>query len=240
MASRLAAAWGAVRNNGLGYGLEICVNGVLPVVIYQLTDKQLGDVRALIASSVPPILWGIFQFIRARRIDALSLLIITGIALSLLALLGGGGAKFLQLRENLVTGVIGLIFLVSALIGRPVIYYVALATMNRRNPGGEAAEFRNLRGNVYFERVMKVMTLVWGAGMLGRTVVAVVLVFSVSIPTFLAINPVLGYATTFPLIGWTAWYGRRQQRLGAARRAAAEAAAAEAAEVAAPAPVPVA
>src|SRR5579872_3473853 len=100
MASRLAQIWGGVKRNAAGYGLEILVNGVLPVVVYQLTDKRLGDVGALIASSVPPILWSVYQFIRARRIDALSLLIIAGIAFSLLALLGGGGAKFLQLRDR--------------------------------------------------------------------------------------------------------------------------------------------
>jgi intracellular septation protein A len=224
MASRVAQAWEFLRRNGPGYGLEILVNGILPFAVYQLTDKQLGDVGALIASSVPPIVWSIYQFVRARRIDALSLLIITGIALSLLALVGGGGAKFLQLRENLVTGVIGLIFLGSAALRQPLIYHLALAGM-RRNASGEAHEFVALRDNPYFKRTMMVMTLVWGAGLLARTAIAVVLVFTVSIPTFLAIHPVLGYASSAALAGWTFWYARRQRRLGAERRAAAEAAA---------------
>src|SRR5215469_3236031 len=101
---RLAAATAWVRARGGDFALEVLVNAVLPFVIYSLTDKQLGDVGALIASSVPPVLWSIVQFVRSRTVDALSLLVVTGIALSLLALLGGGGAKFLQLRENLVTG----------------------------------------------------------------------------------------------------------------------------------------
>jgi len=224
MAARLAQAWDVIRRNGLGYGLEILVNGVAPFVVYQLADRRLGDVGALIASSVPPILWSIYQFVRARRIDALSLLIIAGIALSLLALLGGGGAKFLQLRENLVTGVIGLMFLGSILIRQPLIYHVALAGM-RRNASAEADDFVAMRDNPFFKRTMTMMTLVWGAGLLARTAVAVVLVFAVSIPTFLALNPVLGYVSMGLLFGWTFWYARRARRLGAERRAAAEAAA---------------
>jgi hypothetical protein len=231
VASRLAQAWEFVRRNAAGYGLEIVVNGVLPLIIYQLADKRLGDVGALIASSVPPVLWSIYQFVRARRIDALSLLIIAGIVFSLLALLGGGGAKFLQLRENLVTGLIGAIFLGSVAIGQPLIYHLARAGMNRNNQAGEAAEFQALRDNPFFKRVMRTMTLVWGLGLIARTAIAVYLVFQVSIPTFLAINPVLGYVTTGLLAGFTFWYARRARRIGAARRAAAEAAAADAAQV---------
>jgi intracellular septation protein A len=234
MASRLEQAWGVVRRNGPGFGLEMLINAVLPLVIYDVADKRLGDVGALIASSVPPIVWSIVQFVRSRRVDAFSLLIITGIALSLLALLGGGGAKFLQLRENLVTGVIGAIFLVSAAIRRPLIYYLARSMMMRSNPD-EARSFETLRDNVFFKRTMLVMTLVWGSGLVARTAVACVLVFSVPIPTYLALNPVLGYASTGALAGWTYWYSQRARRLGAERRAAAEAAAAIEAKAESPA-----
>jgi hypothetical protein len=188
-------------------------------------------VGALIASSVPPVIWSVYQFVRARRIDAVSLLIITGIVLSLLALLGGGGAKFLQLRENLVTGVIGAIFLGSVAIGQPLIYHLARAGMNRNNQAGEAAEFQALRDNPFFKRTMRTMTLVWGSGLIVRTSIAVYLVFQVSIPVFLAINPVLGYVSTGLLVGFTVWYARRARRIGAARRAAADAAAADAKDV---------
>jgi hypothetical protein len=83
-------------------------------------------VRALLASSAPPIAWSLVEFARHRRVDALSVLVAAGIVLSLLAMIGGGGPKFLQLRENLVTGIIGLVFLGSALI-----YQLARAGMRR-------------------------------------------------------------------------------------------------------------
>ena len=83
----------------------------------------------------------------------------------LLAFAGGGGVKFLQLRENLVTGLIGLVFLGSAAIGKPLIYQLARAGM-RRNTPDKVAEFEALRDNVYFRRSMTIMTLVWGIGLL--------------------------------------------------------------------------
>jgi len=106
-----------VRKNGSHIAGEALVNFILPFAIYNYAEGPLGDVPALLLSSVPPILWSLVEFARHRRIDALSLLVVSGIALSLLAMLGGGGVRFLQLREKLVTGVIGLAFLGSSMIG---------------------------------------------------------------------------------------------------------------------------
>ena len=95
------------------------------------------------------------------------MLVLAGIALSLLAFLGGGSVKLLQLRERMVTVLIGLIFLGSAAIGKPLIYQLARATMMRRSPS-ELHELEALRDNVHFRRAMTVMTLVWGFGLVGR------------------------------------------------------------------------
>ena len=62
-------------------------------------------------------------------------------------------------------------------------------------------------------------------------VLAIALVFTLSVSQFLLVSPVIGYATSGVLIAWTFWFTRRQRRLGAERRAAAEAqVAAEAAQ----------
>ena len=107
--SNLARAWTWARERGPGFAIEALVNFVAPFLIYDLSKGRLGDVHALMASSAPPIAWSIIEFVRRRRVDALSLLVLGGIALSLLAFAGGGGARFLQLRENLVGGLIALI-----------------------------------------------------------------------------------------------------------------------------------
>src|SRR5438045_9699847 len=96
-----------LRKNGRHVLVEALVNFILPFVIYSCAEARLGDVRALLASSVPPILWSLVEFARHRLLDALSVLVVSGIALSLLAMLGGGGARFLQLLEQLVSAVIG-------------------------------------------------------------------------------------------------------------------------------------
>jgi hypothetical protein len=214
------SAW--LRKNGAHAMVEALVNFILPFVIYNFAEGPLGDVKALLASSVPPILWSMVEFARHRRLDALSVLVVGGIALSLLAMLGGGGVKFLQLREKLVTGVIGLVFVGSALIRKPLIYELARASMRRKSEG-EAQEFEALRVHASFRRTMTLMTLVWGFGLLADVAVSVVLVFTLSIREYLVVNPILGYGTIGALSLWSALYGRHAKRRGQARRAALEA-----------------
>jgi hypothetical protein len=225
----LAEAGGRVRTflreRGLATGLELLVNFILPFLIYRLTQKGLGDVHALMASSAPPIAWSIFEFARHRRIDALSILVLAGIALSLLAYLGGGSAKVLQLREKLVTVTIGLVFLGSVLIGRPLIYELARATMRRRNDAEQLASFEAMRDNAGFKRVMRTMTLVWGFGLVGEAAVATALVFKLTIGQYLLVGPILGYSTMGALSFWTFLYARASRRRGEAAARAAEAAA---------------
>jgi hypothetical protein len=211
-----------VRRQGLNISVEVVVNFLGPLLIYDYFKPRLGDVQALIASSAPPILWSLAEFIRRRRVDAVSVLVLSGIVLSLLAFLGGGGARFLQLREWLVTALIGFAFLVSAAIGRPLIYQLARAGLQRRSPS-EVAEFEGLRDNVHFRRVMMVMTLVWGGGLVLEAALGVVLVLTLSIHDYLLASPVLGYGAMGALSLWTWWYGRLARRRGDARRAAAAA-----------------
>jgi intracellular septation protein A len=209
-----------VRKNGAHVFVEALVNFILPFLIYSYAEAPLGAVRALLASSAPPILWSLIEFARHRRLDAVSVLVVSGIALSLLAMLGGGGVRFLQLREKLVTGVIGLVFLGSAMIGKPLIYELARASM-RRKSDAEAEQFEALQVHAGFRRTMMVMTLVWGLGLLADVAVSVVLVFVLSIRVYLLVNPILGYGTMGALSLWSFLYGRRAKRRGEARRAAA-------------------
>jgi hypothetical protein len=213
----LALVW--LRRNGATFATEALVNFILPIVIFDLAKPRWGDVRALIASSAPPIVWSLGLLAVKRKVDAVSMLVLAGIALSLLAVLGGGSVRFLQLREKLVTVTIGAAFVVSAAIRKPLIYYLARATIMRRS-ASEAEEFIALRENPHFRRTMTVMTLVWGFGLIGEAAIATALVLNLSVHDYLVAGPILGYGTTGALALWSFLYARRARRRGEARRAA--------------------
>jgi hypothetical protein len=194
--------------------IEVLANLVLPYVIYVMTQAHIGQVRALLVASLAPVVWTLIEFAQNRRVDALSLLVLAGIVLSLLAFLGGGSVRFLQLREHLVTGLIGLLFLGSAAIGHPLIYHLARATKQRQSQA-EAEKLDKLRDNQNFRHAMNTMTLVWGFGLIAQTALACLLVFKMSIANFLLVSPFIYYGATGCLALWTFWYAKRLKRRAA-------------------------
>ncbi len=219
----------ALVQRGLPIGVELVVNFLLPLLIYDQTVARLGEVGALLASSGPPIVWSLIEFARHRRIDAISALVLTGIVLSLLMYLGGGSARLLQLREKLVTVVIGLVFVISALIGRPLIYELSVASMKRDPRQHENLKALQARADDQrLKAVMRTMSFVWGFGLIAEAGLAAFLVMKLSVHDYLLYGPPVGYGCMGLLVLWSFLYVRRAQARGRARRAAEEAAARQA------------
>jgi hypothetical protein len=211
-------AW--LKRHGPMFVLDVAVNIGAPVLIYDRLHGALGDVKALLASSVPPLLWVVGGFIRNRRVDAVSIIAMAGIALSILAFFGGGSAQFLQLREKMVTLLIGLAFLGSAAIGKPLIYPLARATIARESADA-LAEFNAKADLAAVRHTVMVMTLVWGFGLLADFVFGVILIYTLPIETYLVVSPVLTYGAIGALALWTILYRRYRTRNVAASSAAA-------------------
>ncbi len=192
-------------------GLEILFNFVLPFVGYELAKPHLGEVQAIMAAAVPPIVWSLVELARNRRIDALSILVLAGIALSLAGFAFGGSPKLLLLRESLVTGLIGLIFLGSLLVRRPLVYVLARASAARRS-AEERIDIETIKDDPGFRRTMAAMTLVWGSGLVAETCLRGVLVFTLPTGRFLIVSPIIGYGTYGLLILWTVLYAQAMKR----------------------------
>jgi hypothetical protein len=203
-AGRIAAL---MRSHGAAIFVEVLVNFLLPFLVYEWTYQSLGDFDALLCASLPPVAWALFEFLRRRRVDMLSLFAVSGIVLSMLAFLGGGSVRLLQLRENLVTAVIGLGFLVSVLAGRPLIYELAHAKLLRDPKDAEVAE--DFAQDREARRSMSVMTLVCGVVLMVEAILASLLVFVLSIASYLLVSPILAYGTMGGLCLWAYWYGHR-------------------------------
>ena len=206
----------------LRFARDAVINIAIPFAIYTFLQPRFGDVDALIAASAPPILWSLAEFIRAKTVDALSLIVLLGIGLSLAAYFGGGSVRFLQLREKLVTILIALGFLGSALIGRPIMYEVIRAFL-ARNQDPELARLEMIKNQDAFRRSMTIMTLVWGFGLLGDGLLSIALVFVLPIRIYLVVNPILGYATIGLLTVWNVLYGRQRRRVREAAEKSAKA-----------------
>jgi hypothetical protein len=188
--------------------LELGVNLVLPWLTYRLLIPHTTEFTAIAWSAAPPTLWSILELIRHRKIDALSALVLAGIGLSLAALLFGGSPRMLMVRENLFTAPIGLLFLASLIMKKPLIYYAAHATLSRQAPDA-AARFEAAWQRPSVMHGLRVMSLVWGLGLVIQGVLLGWMAWTWPVERFLILSPIIGYGILAALGLWT-WRYRRQ------------------------------
>jgi hypothetical protein len=166
---------------------------------------------------MPPLLWSIFELIKTRRLDAISLVVVASILFTVGATALGGSARLIQIRDALVTGLVGLMFLASLALRRPIIFYLARATMARHTAQG-AADFEALWRRPGIPKLFRVLTAVWGAGLIAQTALMCWLAWIWPISRYLLFGPVIGYGIFGLLMGWSLWY--RARRMAATRPAA--------------------
>lgn len=194
-----------MKKQHLRMAAELAVNLCLPWLAYTLAEPRYGEFGALLVSSVPPLLWSLGELAWHRRIDALSMLVLAGIALSALAMALGGDARLLLLRESLISGLIGLIFLASLLLKRPLVYFLARATVTRQNAESGASSFHSWWQNPPAQRAIRGITAAWGLGLTSEAALRTWMAFHWPTERVLAIAPALGYLITGGLGLWTFW-----------------------------------
>jgi hypothetical protein len=188
---------------------EIFANFLAPYLVFEALHGTFGDTRALIASAFPPLLWSAYELTKTRRIDAISVVVVASILFTLGATMMGGSSKLIQIRDALVTGAIGVMFLASLALKRPLIFYLARATMARNTPAGVAA-YEKIWDRPGVPAVFRVLTIAWGGGLVVQTGCLCYLAWIWPISRYLLVAPFVS-ALTFGLLmaGSLAYIARR-------------------------------
>lgn len=188
--------------------LELVVNFLLPWLCYRWGKPHWGEMGGLLLSAVPPLLWSGWELWRDRRVDALSMMVLLGIALSLAAMALGGSEKMLLLRESLLSGLFGVAFLLSLLLPRPLVFYLARATIERRHEEGRA-RCEQLWQQAQFRRGMRAMTALWGCGLVLEMLLRSWLAWHWPVERSILVLPWISYAVYGGLMAVT-WFMRRR------------------------------
>lgn len=193
------------------FGAELLVNLALPWLVYRLAEPAYGEFYALVMSSIPPTLWALGELAWHRRVDALSAIVLAGIGLSIGAMALGGSPRLLLVRESLISGLIGVLFLGSLLTAKPLIYYLARATVLRESAERQR-DFEEWWDTPLARRSVRVMTLAWGSALTAEALLRTWLAWTWTPERFLAFAPAFGYAVMGVMFAWTVWYRRRLHR----------------------------
>jgi hypothetical protein len=186
---------------------DIVLNATVPVVCYYLSKAYISqsELTALVIATVFPILRSIFDLMRRGEVNPVSVLVMLGIATSVVALFITGDPRLLLIRESFFTGAFGLLCLFSLLLPRPMMFYFGRYFMT----GGEPKKrklFEDRWQNPIVRRGHRLITVVWGLVYLGEFILRVILVYTLAASIVLAVTPILlGLATIFTII-WTFRY----------------------------------
>lgn len=196
--------------------------GVASLAYYGCVLAGLDTLPALLAATGVAAAWLVAGALYDRRADGLAgaMLLMYGLSAAFAA--ATSQPRLLLLRDPLISGLAGLVFLGSCLSGTPATAYLA-----RKLHGRPVGDPRLRRAHL-------TQTVVLGAGLTAEALARVLLVCTVPVPTAAAIAPPLEFAVLAPLLVWTLLYRRRI----AARSGVAPAGSSTGGDGAVPSPAP--
>lgn len=214
----MAEPWepGAPSLRSLGPG---AIGGAaVPLAVYYLVRSHVGgDAPALMIAGCPAAAWVALQWARQRRIDPIGSVVLFGFVAGLVAsVLLGDSAFVLKVRDSAFTALFGLVALGSLARPRPLMFYFGRA-LSAGNDPAKLAAYDQLWEMPTAPVTFRVITSVWGVGLLAEASARVILAVVLPTGPFLAVSPVLSGVVFGGLFAFTAWFAKRARRLGEAR-----------------------
>lgn len=177
----------------------------LPVAAYYLLDLlEVGDFAALLTASVLAGLRIVWAAVRERELNLFATVMLVVFGLGLLLAVVSGDARFLLLKNSIVTGVVGLVFLASTVLGRPL----TLSAAQSFNPARRSELAERYRTDPRVRHGHRLCSTVWGVVLLLEVLYRVPLVFLLPIDVMVALSEALTIITFAGLIAWTIRYVR--------------------------------
>ena len=190
---------------------SIIINGVIPLVIYNMLLSHYSSLSSLMIAITIPLLDNLYHILKEKQVDAFGMFMLVGFVLSILALCFGGNEKVILLRESFVTASCGVIFVGSLFFPKPLIYYFAIRFTTSGGPKEKSA-FEEAWKLPYFRFVMRLMTVVWGISFLAEAIIKVILVYKLSVSAFLGVSQLVFYGVLGMTIAWTVLYRKHAQK----------------------------
>jgi hypothetical protein len=183
--------------------------GLSLVTYYGLRLLGFDQYVALLGGTVVAGLRTAYIAVKARKLDGFAVFMMGTFGVSLGLSFLTGDAHFLLLKDSIGTSVVGAIFLVSTVFGKPVIFHAA---RRFRATSPEKAQEWDQRWQTVpaFRHTFRTMSVVWGCGLLLEAMIRVPLVYLLPIDVMAGLGQIFGFLFIGPLFVWSFWYGKRR------------------------------
>jgi hypothetical protein len=192
---------------------RLVVVGVLPFVVYTLLRPHVrSDAVALTFVIVIPLSETIFELVRKRKLEPLGATAVLAIVLGLIAtLVTSGDTTALKMRTAFVAACPGIACLISLIARRPAMFYIAREMEAGENDVSREA-FDERWGLAGLPRYFRVLTLLWGLGLLIESGIVALLALRLSTAQFLLGSEVASWIFTLGLLSVTIAYASHLTR----------------------------
>jgi hypothetical protein len=191
-----------------GFLISAVIDGFGSYAVYLLARPHTTELAAIGWSMLPPGLNNIWSLIRKRHLDFVGVIVILGLLAGLALFLLGGSPRLLLVRDSLITGTIGLVFLISLFFPRPLLFYVSRQLTAGYDP--ELAATWDERYQASPTHLgLPLITGVWGAVLLCEALLRTYLALNLPVAVFLAVSPIVNLAMYAGTSLWSFWYGSR-------------------------------
>lgn len=196
---------GRVASTVIGWAWDL---GATLGVYYGLRLGGVPERSALLAATAIAAARLVWVALRRRQVTWFAAVMLTVFGLGLLLTFLAGDARFLLVKDSVVTAGVGLVFLLSAVHGRPL----TLSAAQTSQPWNAAAIDDLFARRADVRRRVTLSAVVWGAGLLIESAVRIPLVYTLSTDTMVGLSEAMLWGTIATLLGWNLIYMRAVQR----------------------------
>ena len=205
-----AAAQNAFRPSQAfrSFGSSFLINGILPFLVYKYLEPKFpqGAVEPLLYASIFPVLGLVLGIVRKRMVDFIAVIALFEISLNIVAIFVTPSIKWALVARNVNGLITATAFLISALIGRPIIFYISRQFVTAGDPervkGFNAVNAAD-RGRTFF-----IATMVWAVALYCLSALNATLAFTLEPATYLLVAQITSMTVNISLIVWSIRFSR--------------------------------
>ena len=192
---------------------SIVFGAAVPIGVYFAVRSHVHtDAQALIFAGCFSVAWILLQFVRQRRIDFVGAIVLFGFAVGVVSsTLLGGNAYVLKVRDAFFTALFGIACIVTVYThDRPALFYVS-RYLSAGNDKSKMAAYDQLHEVPIGRHTFRVLSVVWGIGLVIEASFRMTLAEALHTSTFLAVSPVITATVIGGLFAFTVVYTKRAQ-----------------------------
>jgi hypothetical protein len=166
---------------------------------YVLRSAGASNLMALSVAAVLPALAALYRLAVKRRVDAVALVVLATIVVTIALSVVAHDVRFLLARDGFITTLWGLWFFATLRARRPAAFIFARPLMEGRKVFGTRSWDSLWETDATFRRIWRISTVIWGAALLADAVIRVVMAYSLPVDVVPALGGAL-WPVTFLVI----------------------------------------